>query len=83
VNEVGSARPSLRAVREAIAARLPPDLPERAVVARHLQSVMQGALLQWALEREGQLARFVTTSLHTALSLLFPDEHFLLPPPRK
>jgi TetR/AcrR family macrolide resistance operon transcriptional repressor len=70
------ARSSLRAVREAIAARLPAEMPERAAVARHLQAVMQGASMQWAIEREGELAAFVAARLETALSFLFPGEHF-------
>jgi len=66
----------LRLVREAIAERLPETMADRSEVARHLQAVMQGASMQWAVEREGELSQFVAARLRTALTLLFPNESF-------
>lgn len=74
-----SARRGLRYVRMAIAARVPETSPSREEVARHLQAVMQGASMQWAVEREGDLAPFVAARLRTALSFLFPGEVFDAP----
>lgn len=73
------ARRGLRHVRAAIAARVPETSPSRDEVARHLQAVMQGASMQWAVEREGDLAPFVAARLRTALSFLFPGEVFAAP----
>lgn len=69
----------LRLVREAIAERLPETIADRSEAARHLQAVMQGASMQWAVEREGELSHFVAARLRTALTLLFPDEAFDYP----
>ncbi len=69
----------LQLIREAIAGRLPPQVPDRLEVARHLQAVMQGASMQWAVERDGELSHFVAARLRTALQLLFPGEAFDLP----
>jgi hypothetical protein len=65
------ARRRTRTIRDAIAKRLP-DMAERDEVARHLQAVIQGASMQWAVEREGELSRYVAGRLRTALTLLFP-----------
>jgi len=65
-----------RLIREAIAERLPETMADRSEVARHLQAVMQGASMQWAVEREGELSHFVAVRLRTALALLFPREVF-------
>ncbi len=70
------ARRRVRLVREAIAERLPETIADRSEVARHLQAVMQGASMQWAVEREGELSHFVAACLRTALTLLFPEEAF-------
>lgn len=70
------ARRRARLIREAIAQRLPASVGDRAEVARHLQAVMQGASMQWAVEREGELSGFVAARLGTALRLLFRDEDF-------
>jgi TetR/AcrR family transcriptional regulator, macrolide resistance operon repressor len=63
-------------VREAVAQRLPETMVDRTEMARHLQAVMQGASMQWAVEREGELSHFVAVRLRTALALLFPGEVF-------
>ncbi|MDY0061321.1 MAG: helix-turn-helix domain-containing protein [Myxococcota bacterium] len=68
-----------RLIREAIAERLPETMADRREVARHLQAVMQGASMQWAVEREGELSQFVAARLRTALTLLFPGEVFAPP----
>lgn len=73
------ARRRVRLVREAIGERLPEAMSNRDEVTRHLQAVMQGASMQWAVEREGELSHFVTAHLRTALGLLFPGEVFDLP----
>lgn len=70
------ARRGLRLVREAIAERLPETVVDRSEVACHIQAVMQGASMQWAVERDGELSRFVAARLRTALTLLFPGEVF-------
>lgn len=70
------ARRRLQIIRQAIAERLPPSLPDRGEVARHLQAVLQGASMQWAVERDGELSRFVAARLRTALTLLFRGETF-------
>ncbi len=69
------ARRRLRLIRQAIAERLPPSLPDRGEIARHLQAVLQGASMQWAIERDGELSRFVAARLRTALTLLFRGEN--------
>jgi len=73
------ARRRVRQVREAVGQRLPETIADRSEVARHLQAVMQGASMQWAVEREGELSHFVAARLRTALALLFPGEVFDLP----
>lgn len=70
------ARRRVRLVRAAIAARLPEEVTDREEVARHLQAVMQGASMQWAVERDGELSRFVAARLRAAMKLLFPGETF-------
>jgi len=72
------ARTRLRLLRDAIAERLPAELTERDELARHLQVVLQGASMQWAVEREGELSAFVVRRLCTALRLCFPDQTFEL-----
>lgn len=73
------ARRRVRLVREAVGQRLPETMASRNEVARHLQAVMQGASMQWAVEREGELSHFVAAHLRTALALLFPGEVFDMP----
>ncbi len=70
------ARQRTHLIREAIADRLPPVDIGREEAARHLQAILQGASMQWATEREGQLAAFVLARVRTALTLLFPGESF-------
>lgn len=69
------ARRRTRMIRQAIAERLPATL-DREEVARHLQAVLQGASMQWAVERDGELSRFVAERIRTALMLLFRGESF-------
>ncbi|MCK6570469.1 TetR/AcrR family transcriptional regulator [Myxococcota bacterium] len=70
------ARRGLAHIRDAIALRLPATTRAPEEIARHLQAVMQGASMQWAIEREGELSWFVATRLRCALAILFPDEEF-------
>lgn len=73
------ARRRLHIIRQAISARLPTTTTlGRAEAARHLQSVLQGASMQWAVEREGELSHFVASQTRSALALLFPGETFAL-----
>lgn len=76
--------PSLRAlaaernrlVLKAIEARLPdrPHPPEQ--TAGLIQTVIQGACMQWLVEPEGTLAAFMTGRTRMLLSILYPDHVF-------
>ncbi|UHD45465.1 TetR/AcrR family transcriptional regulator [Aureimonas altamirensis] len=76
--------PSLRAlaaernqlVLKAIEARLPaaPHPPE--LTAGLIQTVIQGACMQWLVEPEGELATFMTERTRMLLSILYPDHVF-------
>jgi TetR/AcrR family macrolide resistance operon transcriptional repressor len=70
------ARRRIRMIRQAITARLPPTALDREEIARHLQAVLQGASMQWAVERDGELSRFVAARLRAALTLVFRGETF-------
>ncbi|MBN2526369.1 MAG: TetR/AcrR family transcriptional regulator [Deltaproteobacteria bacterium] len=72
----GLARHRVLLIRQAIAARLPEITHGREEIARHLQAVLQGASMQWAVERDGELSFFVAERIRTALSLIFPKEIF-------
>ncbi len=65
-------------VREAIAARLP-ALADRDEVAAVLQDVIAGATMQWMVERQPSLTRYVLERVRRVLRLLFPREPFELP----
>ncbi|KFE62487.1 regulatory protein, TetR [Hyalangium minutum] len=65
-------------VRDAIAARLP-KMAERNEVAAVLQDVIAGATMQWMVEREPSLTRYVLERVRRVLGLLFPHESFELP----
>lgn len=65
-------------VREAIAVRLP-KMAERNEVAAVLQDVIAGATMQWMVEREPSLTRYVLERVRRVLGLLFPHESFELP----
>ncbi|MFP2926489.1 TetR/AcrR family transcriptional regulator [Pyxidicoccus sp. 3LG] len=66
-------------VRDAIAARLPREMAARDEVAAVLQDVIAGATMQWMVEREPPLTRYVLERLRRVLGLLFPQESFELP----
>ncbi|MCP3140851.1 TetR/AcrR family transcriptional regulator [Pyxidicoccus xibeiensis] len=65
-------------VRDAIAARLP-ESAERDAVAAVLQDVIVGATMQWMVERQPPLTRYVLERLRRVLRLMFPKESFELP----
>jgi TetR/AcrR family macrolide resistance operon transcriptional repressor len=65
-------------VRRAIADRLP-ETVERDALAAVLQDVIAGATMQWMVEREPPLTRYVLKRLRRVLELLFPHESFRLP----
>lgn len=65
-------------VRKAIAARLP-KMAERDEVAAVIQDVIAGATMQWMMEREPPLTRYVLERVRRVLDLLFPHESFELP----
>ncbi len=70
------ARHRVQLIRRAIAARLPEIPLGREEIAWHLQAILQGASMQWAVERDGELSFFVAERLRIALSLIFPEEIF-------
>jgi len=64
-----------RWIRDAIAARLPEDAPmPPAEMASLLQSVLQGAMLQWGIDRPGDQKRFIMSQLRRAFMALFPGQ---------
>lgn len=65
-----------RLVLKAMEARLPdgPRPPEQ--TAGLIQTVIQGACMQWLVEPEGDLAVFMTERTRMLLSILYPDHVF-------
>ena len=76
--------PSLRAlaternrlVLKAIEERLPPRPHPRKHTAGLIQTVIQGACMQWLVEPQGELAAFMTERTRMLLSILYPDHVF-------
>lgn len=60
-------------VEQAIFQRLP-ETPDRAVLARHLHTVIAGASMRWVAERDGRLGDFVCRCVAEALAYRFPDD---------
>ena len=67
------ARPRLRLLREAVAARLPPMAVAPDLAVRLVEAQWQGALSQWGVEPRGRLADFVTESLTAWLEIAARD----------
>lgn len=71
----GLARQRNSLIRDAIAARLPDDGPmSSSDMASLLQAVLQGAMLQWGIDRPGDQKRFIMTQLRRAFVALFPGQ---------
>lgn len=76
--------PSLRAlaaernrlVLRAIETRLPETPHDRHETAVLIQSVIQGACMQWLVEPKGELASFMTERTRGILTLLYPGHDF-------
>lgn len=76
--------PSLRAlaiernklVLGAIEARLPDEPHPQAQTAGLVQSVIQGACMQWLVEPEGDLAGYMTERTRLLLAILYPNHQF-------
>lgn len=76
--------PSLRAlaaernrlVLQAIEARLPAGPRPSDHTAGLIQTVIQGACMQWLVEPEGELAAFMTERTRMLLAILYPDHVF-------
>ncbi|MBG3876490.1 TetR/AcrR family transcriptional regulator [Desulfovibrio oxamicus] len=76
--------PSLRAlaaernrlVLQAIEARLPAGPRPSGHTASLIQTVIQGACMQWLVEPEGELAAFMTERTRMLLAILYPDHVF-------
>lgn len=70
------ARERNRLVFNAVRDRLP-DVPHDPDIAAGLvQSVIQGAAMQWLIAKQGRLDRFVTSRTRQALQVLYPDHQF-------
>jgi TetR/AcrR family macrolide resistance operon transcriptional repressor len=63
-------------VRNAIRDRLPPAPHDPQETASLVQSVIQGACMQWLIDRDGPLADFMMNQTRRALSVLYPDFSF-------
>lgn len=70
------ARERNRMVRAAIAERLPPDGPDREEAAGLVQAVIQGAAMQWLIEKNGALDAFTRDQTRRILALLYPHHVF-------
>jgi len=63
-------------VRQAIAERLPEQPHPRDETASLIQAVIQGACMQWLVEREGRLADFMLGQVRRAMQVLYPAHDF-------
>lgn len=63
-------------VLAAIRRRLPDGPHDPGMAASIIQSVIQGASMQWLIAREGQLNGFVTDQTRRVLSVLYPVHNF-------
>jgi TetR/AcrR family transcriptional regulator, macrolide resistance operon repressor len=63
-------------VRDAIAARLPLGTPDPQRTASLIQAVIQGASMQWLIDRPLPLNRFVAAQTGAMLEMLFPAHRF-------
>lgn len=63
-------------VLSAIAARLPDAPHDRTTAASLIQSVIQGASMQWLIDQSGALNTFVTTQTRRILEVLYPEHRF-------
>lgn len=76
--------PSLRAlaaernrlVVKAIEERLPLGTPPRERAASLVQTVIQGACMQWLVEPDGELSAFMIERTRMLLSILYPSHKF-------
>lgn len=69
-------------VREAIRERLPAGMAEPDHTAMLIQSVIQGSCMQWLVDRDGDLDRFMQARTAELLSILFPGDDFPMPRPQ-
>lgn len=65
-----------RLVRDAITARLPLEPHAPGSTAGLIQSVLQGACMRWFVEREGELAGYMTAATRGLMELLYPAHPF-------
>lgn len=63
-------------VRAAIQDRLPDQPHPPAPTALLVQSVIQGACMQWLVEPRGELSGFMLDQTRSLLSVLYPDHEF-------
>ncbi|WP_425033508.1 TetR/AcrR family transcriptional regulator [Pelagibacterium sp.] len=70
------ARERNRLVLVAIRDRLPASPHDRDMAASLIQSVIQGACMQWLIDKQGPLSTFVVDQTRHILSVLYPDHHF-------
>ena len=63
-------------VLKAIQARLPAGPHTPAAAASLIQSVIQGATMQWLIDKRGPLDTFVIGKTRHVLTVLYPDHHF-------
>ena len=61
-------------VRKAIETRLPTSPHPVDSTADLIQAVIQGACMQWLIERRGTLAPFMTEQTRRILAVLYPDQ---------
>lgn len=65
-----------RLVRQAILDRLPDEGPARQGAASLVQAVIQGATMQWLIEKSGPLNAFVADQTRLCLAALYPHHRF-------
>jgi AcrR family transcriptional regulator len=65
-----------RLVLTAIETRLPRTPHDPKAAASLIQSVIQGACMQWLVEPDGELAGFMTHRTRMILAVLYPDHSF-------
>lgn len=63
-------------VRAGIEARLPSEPRNIRVASELIQAVMQGAYMQWMVERQGELAAFMLLRTQQILTVLYPHHRF-------
>ena len=74
LRELAAQRNSL--VLKAIEERLPAEPHSPDDTARLIQTVIQGACMQWLVEPRGELAAHMTAETRMVLSILYPDNIF-------